>query len=157
MITLALFLCLWICTAKDIRAARYLSWAFVAYLVITALFRIDTLYLLPVLAVFVGFAIYALVTPWREYYVKKQRKWKKRWIQHPGELLGYRAALLILKFIPLPVLSWIGGRVMQWAGPKSKRRQKIMSDNLAMIMPENNNPEFMRRVWNNWGRVFAED
>lgn len=156
MITLGMLLCLWICTAKDIKPAPIMTWAFVAYLVVTAIFRINPLFLLPILAIYVALAVYALVMPWRTYYGNKSRIWKKRWIQHPAELLGYRLGYWILRLIPLPALSWMGGRILEHFGSKSERRQKIMAENLALIMPENNNPEFMRRVWNNWGRTFAE-
>lgn len=111
---------------------------------------------MPILAVYAVFAIYALAAPWRVYYGNKFRKWKKRWIQHPAELLGYRFASWILRMIPLPILSWMGGKTLEHFGPKSKHRQLIIAQNLAKVMPENNNPEFIRRVWNNWGRTFAE-
>ena len=155
MITLGILLCLWICTAKDIRPAAIMTWVFVAYLVITALFHINSIYLLPILAVYIAFAIYALVRPWRVYYGNKFRPWKKRWIQHPAELLGYRIASRALRLVPLPVLSWMGGKILEHFGPKSERRQLFITQNLAKIMPENNNPEFIRRIWNNWGRTFA--
>lgn len=156
MITLCMFLCLWICTAKDIKPARIMTWGFLLYLLVTAIFDIKSIYLLPVLALYLGLAIYALACPWRQYYGNKARKWKKRWVQHPAELLGYRMASWLLRLMPLSVLSWMGGRILEHFGSKSARRQQIISENLAQIMPENNNPEFIRKIWNNWGRTFAE-
>lgn len=155
MITLLMFISLWIATAKDIKPVKYLNLFFLIFLLVTAIININTLYLLPIGATYIGFAIYALFAKWPTYAVDKPRKFKKRWIQHPAEVLGHRTFIWIFKLVPLPVLSWVGGKLLETFGPKT-RRQKIAEKNLAMIMPENNNPEFIKKMWNNWGRTFAE-
>lgn len=156
MITLFLFACVWLCMAKGMKVSAPLTYAFFAILVITAIFRIDAIYLLPIAAVYTVFAIISAFVPWPETNSNKPRCAKERWLNHPAELFGFRIINAILFFVPLPVLSWFGGAALQTFGPMIKRRQQITRDNLAMIMPEYANDEFIKRVWNNWGRSFVE-
>ena len=157
MITLFLLACAWICTAKGlIKTSAILTYVFFLTIVLTAIFQIDSVYLLPIAVIYAAFAIIAVMRPWSAVEGEKARTTKKRWWKHPRELFGYRIMNTILFPIPLPVLSWIGGTVLETFGPFVKKRQNIMQNNLAKIIPECNNPAFMRRVWNNWGRSFVE-
>lgn len=157
MITLFLFACVWICTSRGtFKTSAILTYLFFLFLVLTAVFRIDSLYLLPIAAVYGAFAIAAILRPWSAVEGNKHRDSVKRWWKHPRELFGYRIINVLLFFVPLPVLSWIGGKVLEMVGPKIKKRQRIMRDNLEKTIPECANDEFMRRVWNNWGRSFVE-
>lgn len=133
-----------------------MTYAFFLFVVLTAIFRINSVYLLPIAVIYAGFAIAATMRPWSAIEADKSRDTKKRWWKHPRELFGYRIMNVILLPIPLPALSWIGGMALETFGPLVKKRQKIMQNNLEKIMPECANPEFMRRVWNNWGRSFVE-
>lgn len=156
MITAFLFVCVWICIAKGMNISAPMTYAFFAFVLCTAIFRIDSVYLLPIAAIYAVCAVFAAIRPWALLEANKPRNTKQRWWKHPRELFGYRIINVILFPIPLSVLSWIGGKALETFGPLIKKRQKIMIDNLEMIMPECNNPGFMRRVWNNWGRAFAE-
>ena len=157
MITLFLFTCVWICTAKDMfKTSAILTYLFILLLILTAIFHIDSVYLLPVAAIYAMFAILATMRPWSAIEGTKTRKSVKRWWKHPRELFGYRIINVILFFVPLSILSWLGGKVLELVGPKIKKRQNLMRENLNKIMPECANDKFMRRVWNNWGRSFVE-
>ena len=156
MITLFLFACAWICVAKGLKSSAILTPVFVLFIIITAIFRIDSVYLLPVAVVYAAFAVVAALRPWSAIEVEKPRKFIKRWWKHPRELFGYQIMNTLLYFVPLPALSWIGGAMLQTFGPLVKKRQKAMYNNLKMTIPECANREFMKRVWNNWGRVFTE-
>ena len=156
MITLFLFACAWICVAKGLKSSAILTPAFILYIVLTAVFRIDSVYLLPIATIYAVFAIIAALRPWGEIEQEKPRKAIKRWWKHPRELFGFQIMNLLLYFVPLPVLSWIGGVVLETFGPFVKKRQSAMYNNLKMTIPECANREFMKRVWNNWGRVFTE-
>jgi hypothetical protein len=59
MITLFLFACVWICVAKGLKASSILTGVFLLYLVLTAIFRIESVYLLPIAVVYAVFAIIA--------------------------------------------------------------------------------------------------
>ncbi|MDR0741382.1 MAG: hypothetical protein LBF28_01255 [Rickettsiales bacterium] len=155
MMTIFMFVSLFICTAKDIAAAKPLHWAFLIFLGATVFFRIGHIYLLPTVVIFAAFGIYSLFAKWPEYPVKNNRKWKQKWIKHPAEIVLYRSFVWIFKMLPLPVLSYVGGKLLEFVGPMTKR-QKVAIDNLAVIAPECNNPEFIKNMWNNWGRVFVE-
>ena len=157
MITLFLFACVWICTAKGlIKTSAILTYAFLLFVVLTAFFRIDSVYLLPVAIIYAMCAIIATMRPWSAIEGEKPRSSKKRWWRHPSELFGYRIINVLLYPLPLPVLSWIGGKALETFGPLVKKRQQAMYENLRMTTPECANREFMRRVWNNWGRSFVE-
>lgn len=157
MITLFLFACVWICTAKGMfKTSAILSYLFFLFLVVTAIFNIDSVYLLPVAAVYAVFAIIATLRPWSALEGHKTRKSVVRWWKHPRELFGYRIINVILFLVPLPALSWLGGKALELVGPKIKKRQNIMRDNLNKTIPECANDAFMKRVWNNWGRSFVE-
>jgi len=156
MITLFLFACAWICVARGLRASAILTPMFILFLVITAIFRIDSVYLLPIAVIYAVFAIVAALRPWSAIEVEKPRTFIKRWWKHPRELFGYQIMNTLLYFVPLPVLSWIGGVALQTFGPFVKKRQRAMYNNLKMTIPECANREFMKRVWNNWGRAFIE-
>ncbi len=156
MITLFMFACLWICTAHGLKSSAALTYAFLLFIIVTAVFNIDSVYLLPIVVVYAAFAIVAVMMPWSRTEGDKPRHAIKRWWKHPRELFGYRIANVLLFFAPLPVLSWIGGTVLGAIGPLLKKRQRIMYENLKMIMPENANKQFMKRVWSNWGRAFVE-
>ena len=155
MITILMFLSLWIATAKDLRAANYMRWGFVIFLIVTAVFNIDRIYLLAPLAIFVGFAVYGLFAPERDYYIKRKRAWKKKWIAHPSEALAYHSAVWLFRLLPFVWLSAISGKLLETVGPYTKAH-KIARRNLEVIMPENNNKEFLKKMWNNWGRTFGE-
>lgn len=156
MITLLLFICLWICTVKDLHIARFLSTGFILFVFVSIFFEIPDIMVGFVSGFYIGAAGYASFVKWPVYPENRHRTFKKRWIQHPAEAVLYRIFVWILRLLPLPVLSWLGGKIMEFIGPKSKRRAELLKTNLANIMPEHNNREFIRRVWNNWGRVFAE-
>lgn len=157
MITLFLFACVWICTAKGLmKTSAVLTYAFLLFVVLTAIFRIDSVYLLPVAVVYALYAIVAAMRPWSALEIEKPRKTIKRWWKHPRELIGYRIMNILLFPFPVSVLSWIGGKSLEIFGPLVKKRQKIMYENLRMTIPECANRDFMRRVWNNWGRSFVE-
>lgn len=156
MITLFVFACLWICTAHGLKSSAALTYAFLLFIVITAIFNIDSVYLLPVAVIYASFAIFATLRPWSAIEGDKPRNAVKRWWKHPRELFAYRILSVLLFFAPLPVLSWIGGTTLGLVGPLINKRQKIMYENLKMIMPENANKQFMKRVWSNWGRAFVE-
>ncbi len=157
MITLFLFACVWICTAKGmIKTSAILTYLFFLFLVLTAIFHIDSVYLLPITVIYAGFAVVAAMRPWTSVDRTKARSMKRRWWKHPRELFGYHIMNIILFPVPLPVLSWIGGVTLETFGPLIKKRQKIMQTNLERIIPECANRDFMRRVWNNWGRSFVE-
>lgn len=147
---------LWISTAKDLFVAKYMHGFFLILLIATVFIPIKTIYLLPILLVYVGLAVYALCISWPVYDGGRPRKWKKKWIKNPMELLLFRSFTWLFGILPLPAVSWLGGKLVETFGPKMKRRQKLVETNLARIMPENNNPEFIKKMWNNWGRVFAE-
>ena len=156
MITLFLFACVWFCTAKGMKISAPMTYAFFAFVIITAFFRIDSVYLLPFAALYAAAAVAAVFAPWAEVEFYKPRKKIKKWWKHPRELFGFRIITVLFFFVPMPVLSWIGGTALQFFGPHTKRRQRIMRQNLEKIMPECANDAFMRRVWNNWGRTFVE-
>ena len=156
MITLFLFACVWICVAKGLKASSILTGVFLLYLVLTAIFRIESVYLLPIAVVYAVFAIIATLRPWAAIEGDKRRNFIKRWWKHPRELFGYNIISILFYFIPLPALSWIGGVALQTFGPLVKKRQRAMYNNLKMIVPECANRKFMARVWNNWGRAFIE-
>ncbi|MBR4475482.1 MAG: lysophospholipid acyltransferase family protein [Alphaproteobacteria bacterium] len=156
MITLFLFACVWVCTAKGFRLSGPMTYAFFAFLILTAIFRIDAMYLLPVAAVYALFAIWAVFLPWPEYNPEKPRTEIKRWWNHPRELFGFRIMQALFYLVPLDALSWLGGKTLETVGPMIKKRQRTMIKNLEMTMPEYANDEFARRVWNNWGRTFVE-
>ena len=156
MITLFLFACVWICTAKGVRLSATMTYTFFAFLLLTAIFNIDAVYMLPFAAIYAALAVIAIFKPWPEYHSHRAYTELKRWWKHPRELFGYRIANALLFFMPLPALSWIGGTVLQIVGPMIKRRQRIMKKNLEMILPDCANDKFMRHVWNNWGRAFVE-
>ena len=125
-------------------------------MVLTAIFRINSVYLLPIAAIYAALAVYAIFMPWQESEFHQARNNKKRWVKHPGELFGYRILTPLVYIIPLPALSWFGGSLLGTIGPRIKRRQNIMKKNLEMILPDCANEKLMKQVWNNWGRVFAE-
>ena len=138
------------------KTSAVLTYAFLLFIVVTAIFRIDSVYLLPVVVVYAICAIVAAMRPWSALEIEKPRKTIKRWWKHPRELFGYRIMNIILYPLPLSVLSWIGGKSLELFGPLVKKRQTIMYENLRMTIPECANRDFMRRVWNNWGRSFVE-
>lgn len=156
MITLFLFACVWVCTAKAFRLSATMTYVFFAFLVLTAIFRIDAAYLLPVAAIYAALAVWAVFLPWPEYDNAKPRSEIKRWWKHPRELFGFRIMQALFYLVPLDALSWVGGKVLETVGPMIKKRQRTMLKNLEMTIPECANPAFMRRVWNNWGRTFVE-
>ena len=156
MITLFLFACVWFCTAKGMKISAPMTYVFFAILIITAIFDINAVYLLPIAAVYAVCAVMSVFTPWPEVNPNHPRNDKERWLKHPAELFGFRIVNTLLFFVPLPVLSWLGGAALQTFGPMIKRRQEITRKNLAMTMPECANDEFIKRVWNNWGRSFVE-
>ena len=154
--TLLMFISLWLAVAKDLRAAIWLHLAFGVFLLATAVFHIDYIYLIPIAVIFVGFAIYAIFSPWKKYAVERQpRTFQKKWFGHPLEAISYHSFVWIFKMLPLPVLSWLGGKVLETVGPYTKAN-KIAARNLSIIWPEHNNPKFLKKMWNNWGRVFVE-
>ena len=156
MITLFVFVCTWICIARGVKYAAILTWGLMALIILTAIFHIDSIYLLPIATVYAMFAIYAAMRPWSAIEYGSPRTGVKRWWKHPRELFGYYVISALLFFVPLPALSWIGGIALQVFGPYVKKRQRAMYNNLSKIMPENANRQFMQRVWNNWGRAFVE-
>ena len=156
MITLFLFACAWICVAKGLKSSAILTPLFLLYIVLTAIFRINSVYLLPIVVIYAIFAIIATLRPWHVIETDKPRKFIVRWWKHPRELFGYQIINMVFYFVPLSVLSWIGGIALQTFGPFITRRQKAMYNNLKMTIPECANREFMKRVWNNWGRAFIE-
>ncbi|MBO4626191.1 MAG: lysophospholipid acyltransferase family protein [Alphaproteobacteria bacterium] len=156
MITLFLFACLWICTIKGMKASAPMTYVFFAFLVITAIFNINAIYLLPIAAIYAVLAIIGVFAPWPEITSRRQNKPIKRIWKHPRELFGYRIMNALFYFLPLPVLSWLGGTALQTFGPLIKSRQDTMRKNLEMTLPDCANDEFMKRVWNNWGRTFVE-
>jgi KDO2-lipid IV(A) lauroyltransferase len=127
----------------------------VLFLAASMIFAVPVAAKLTALAVFAGFAAYALLTPWRKYPVERKRSWIKRWLKHPAEALIFHSVAWFFRLLPLEWTSWIIGRIMEIVGPRMKRH-KVMRKNLAEIMPENCNKKFMRKVWNNWGRVYGE-
>jgi KDO2-lipid IV(A) lauroyltransferase len=156
MITLFLFACVWICTAKGLKVSGPMTYVFFAFLIFTAIFRVDSLYLLPIAAVYMIFAIYGVFAPWPSVEAPKHNRPKRRFLKHPFELFSYRIMKSILFFVPLPALSWLGGAVLGAVGPHIRVRQDAMRKNLEMTIPECANDKFMKRVWNNWGRAFVE-
>ena len=156
MITLFIFVCTWICIARGIRFSAFLTYAMLAFIVLTAIFRINSIYLLPIATIYAFAAIYAAMQPWSAIENGTTRTFIKRWWKHPRELFGYYLADALFFLVPLPVLSWIGGAALRMVGPHIKKRQRAMYDNLKMTMPENATPQFMQRVWDNWGRAFVE-
>ena len=156
MITLFLFACLWICTIKGMKASAPMTYAFFVFLIVTAVFNIGSVYLLPIAAIYAIFAIIAVFVPWPEITSRRQNKLIKRIWKHPRELFGYRIMNALFYFMPLPALSWLGGAALQTFGPLVKSRQQAMLKNLKMTLPDCANNNFMKRVWNNWGRTFVE-
>ena len=156
MITLFLFACAWICVAKGLKSSAILTCGFVLYVIFTAVFRIDSVYLLPIATIYAVFAIIAALRPWSALEGEKKRNFIKRWWRHPRELFGYQIINMLFYLVPLPALSWIGGKALELFGPFVKKRQNAMYNNLKMTIPECANREFMKRVWNNWGRAFIE-
>ena len=156
MITLFLFACMWVCTAKGFKLSAPMTYVFFAFLILTAIFRIDAVYLLPIAAVYAFLADWAIFLPWPKYDTAKPRNAIKRWWKHPRELFGFRIMQALFYFVPLDVLSWLGGKTLEIVGPLIKKRQSTMMKNLEMTMPECANAAFTRRVWNNWGRTFVE-
>ncbi len=156
MITIVLFIALWICTAKDIKYATGLTYLFLMFIGITAVFNIGYIYLLPIYFLFVITAICALLRPWPEYHLNKKRTWKKRWIKNPREVIAYRIFAWIFMLLPLPWLSWVGGKALETFGPLLKKRQRIIENNLSSVLPQYNNKKFIKQIWNTWGRAFVE-
>ena len=156
MITLFLFACTWICTAKGVKLSGAMTYVLFAFILLTAIFHIDFVYLLPIAALYAIAAIYAAFIPWSKIESDTPRTNIKRWWKHPRELFGFRIINALFMFVPLPVLSWIGGAVLERVGPKIKRRRHLMEKNLNRILPDCANDKFMRQVWNNWGRTFVE-
>ena len=157
MITLFMLACVWLCTAKGMKVSAPMTYVFFAFVLLTAIVRVDALYLLPIAAIYAGLAVWSVFGPWPELNAAKPRSMLKRLWKHPRELFGFRIINALLFFVPLPALSWLGGVALQMFGPMSKRRQKIMRENIARILPDYaNNKKFMKHVWNNWGRVFVE-
>lgn len=156
MITLFMFACVWFCMAKGMKLSAPATYAFFVFIILTAIFRIDAIYLLPFAAIYAILAVVSVFVPWPEVDSPKQRRLKKRLWKAPCELFGYRIINALFYFVPLPALSWIGGAVLQSVGPMIKSRQKAMKKNLEMTIPECANDKFMKTVWNNWGRTFVE-
>ncbi len=156
MITILLFIALWICTAKDIKYAPHLTYIFLLFTAINTIFHIEYQYLLPVCCLFAITAIYALLRPWPEYHLNKKRTWKKRWVKNPREVIAYRLFVWIFMLLPLPWLSWLGGKALETFGPLVKKRQRVIENNLSAVLPEYNNKKFIKQIWNTWGRAFVE-
>ena len=156
MITLFMFACVWICTAKGMKLSAPMTYVFFAFIIFTAIFRVNAVYLLPIAAIYAACAVGAVFVPWSDIEPIKPRNEIKRWWLHPRELFGFRVMNALFYLVPLPVLSWLGGMALQTFGPMIKKRQNAMRKNLEMIIPECANDKFMRRVWNNWGRTFVE-
>ena len=156
MITLFMFACMWLCTAKGMKISGPMAYAFFVFVIITMIFRIDALYLLPFAAVYTALAVSSIFVPWPEFKVGKHRTLLKHLWRRPRELFGFYLINALFFFIPLPALSWLGGAALQTFGPLMRKRQHIMKKNLEMIMPECANAKFMGQVWNNWGRSFVE-
>lgn len=156
MLTLSLFVCMWVCTAKGSRISAPMTYLFFGLVILTAIFKIDSFYLLPFVAIYAAIAIYTLFLPWPQNGSLKPIKSIDRWWKHPRELFGFRVMTALFYFLPLPALSWLGGAVLETIGPLIKKRQKTMIENLQMVMPDCANKQFARRVWNNWGRTFVE-
>lgn len=156
MITLFIFACVWLCIAKGMKCSAPATYMFFIFIIITAVFQINAIYLLPVAAAYAVLAVISVFVPWPEVDSSKQRKFKYRLWKAPQEIFGYRIINALFYFVPLPVLSWVGGAALQAIGPMIKGRQKAMKHNLEMTIPDCANNQFMKTVWNNWGRAFVE-
>ena len=151
-----MFACVWICTAKGMKLSGPMTYVFFVFLLLTAFVRVDAVYLLPIAAIYAVCAVFGVFARWPDADSPKRKKPIKRFWKYPRELFGYRVMNALFWFVPLPVLSWLGGTVLQTIGPLIKTRQEAMRKNLEMTIPEYANDKFMKRVWNNWGRAFVE-
>ena len=67
-------------------------------------------------------------------------------------------AICLFRILPMDVASWLGGAILQRAGPFAKAH-KTAQANLAMAMPELSEDErrvILSDMWNNIGRVMGE-
>ncbi len=74
------------------------------------------------------------------------------------EALGFGLISAIMRLLPVDTASAIGGRVMQWLGPKTSR-QRLADRNLRLAFPDMSaarRAEILAAQWENVGRYFIE-
>jgi KDO2-lipid IV(A) lauroyltransferase len=84
---------------------------------------------------------------------------KARKIRYLIEFAGYRVMALFLSALPVEMSSRLGGFIVGWFGPKSKKRHPRLLRNLKSAMPELGDSEAERlagEVWRNLGYVLGE-
>ncbi len=80
-------------------------------------------------------------------------------LQYRLEYAGFRLLGLILGTLPLETASKLGGVLLAWLGPKSRKRQPRLLRNLAAAYPEMSEQERAKlavEVWRNLGYVVGE-
>lgn len=74
------------------------------------------------------------------------------------EWLGLKAALTLLRLLPLDAASWLSGAIWRRVAPFTSRHRRAL-DNLKAAFPEKSEAEreaIARGMWENLGRVMAE-
>jgi KDO2-lipid IV(A) lauroyltransferase len=74
------------------------------------------------------------------------------------EAVGYDLVAFLLRRLPVDAASWLGGAVLGWLGPQT-RRNRIVLRNLELAFPDRGPAErdrLARMHWNRIGRTFAE-
>ncbi len=75
------------------------------------------------------------------------------------EYAGYRLLGLFFSLLPVETASKVGGALVAWLGPKSRKRHPRLLRNLAVGFPEKSDAErehLAREVWRNIGYVVGE-
>ena len=79
--------------------------------------------------------------------------------QHRLEYAGYRLLGLFFFLLPVETASKVGGALVAWLGPKSRKRHPRLLRNLLVGFPEKSQAEreqLAREVWRNLGYVLGE-
>jgi KDO2-lipid IV(A) lauroyltransferase len=84
---------------------------------------------------------------------------RARKIRHELEYAGFRLMGFILSAMPVEWSSALGGALVAWLGPKSKKRHPRLLRNVRTAMPELTEPQAEKlaiEVWRNLGYVLGE-
>ncbi len=80
-------------------------------------------------------------------------------LQYRLEYAGYRLLGLFFSLLPVETASRVGGALVAWLGPKSRKRHPRLLRNLSLGFPEKSEAEreqLAREVWRNLGYVLGE-
>lgn len=156
MYLLVMFLSLWIMIARDLKLVKYTGRIFVLILILSIFVKIKLSLLFFITLIYVGIAIYAFIKEGPKYLSGTQTRNRfKKWFMHPLEFIGLSIFNFIFSSLPLEWSSWTLGKLAEIFGPMT-RGEKTIKMNLDYIKPEWNTPEFRKKIWNDWGRSFAE-